>query len=324
LRVILVAGLCAVLLPAAVASAGSFKNGTGSLKLNSKTLKKLKKKGVKAGKSVSFSYSSGAAPFIQINMVNGQATNVSLGGSLKIKAGKNKVTLKNFRLNGGVLSAKLGSKTLGFPVSGGSTTTPPAPHSISVTVSGVNVKLTKAGAKALNKALSKKGVKVNAFKPGKFATLGYTGTDRQLLEIAGSGPNSESVTCENSSASAMKDQANKIQVSVSGGATPALPPTCTGPGYGAHYPAADTGVVDGLTGFGHIDVVGTVTTTCTDATNTDCHPGPPTPASAVFSAPEFIIFPYPLKCAHAESGDAKRVTWTDPSGRVRRARDPDQ
>jgi hypothetical protein len=36
-----------------------------------------------------------------------------------------------------------------------------------------------------------------------------------------------------------------------------------------------------------------------------------------------LIFPYPLRCAHAESGDAKDMTLVSPSGRSGRAFDPD-
>jgi sporulation protein YlmC with PRC-barrel domain len=49
------------------------------------------------------------------------------------------------------------------------------------------------------------------------------------------------------------------------------------------------------------------------------------PVGAVRRAPSRgLIFPYPLRCAHAESGDAKHATWADPSGRARGACDPDR
>ena len=36
-----------------------------------------------------------------------------------------------------------------------------------------------------------------------------------------------------------------------------------------------------------------------------------------------LIFPYPLTSAHAESGDAKSLMLTDPSGEVGGDNDPD-
>ena len=193
-RVFFAAGSIA-LVSASAATAATFKSDSGKLAAS-------KVSGVTAsGGTLSFSGTAkptGTTKFAgQIDFTSGQATGLGAPGKLTLKHSGKTATLNVTKISGTTLSAKLGSKSLTFPLSYSGATTTPNSTFTGVSVSGVAVNLSAADASALNAAL-----KTTAYKSGKkFGTLSYNGIDRELIETASGGPlalcNSTSFTNQN-------------------------------------------------------------------------------------------------------------------------------
>ncbi len=161
---------------AANASAATFKDSSGQLT--------AKVKGVSiSGGTLSFTGKAdptGTAKFAgQINITNGQATGLKASGKLTLKHSGTKATLKISSISGSTLTATLNAKKLKFPISLTSVVVTPGLGNVSVSVTGVTVKLSKADASALNKALKTKSFKKT------LGTLAYSGTDRELIQQSG-------------------------------------------------------------------------------------------------------------------------------------------
>lgn len=181
-RLAVALGLTASLVVAAPAAAETtvrVSGGTTTLKLDGKTVKKLKRAGinVKVGKpakskggTVSFPVSGGS-----IDPANAKGELKHKGG-LTFQAGKKKVSLKAITLNSakGRFTAKVGKSTVAFAnVKGGKVTR----DGFATEVAGYKVTISKKGAAALNKALG-----VRAAKAG--TKLGTAGSEPVTREIA--------------------------------------------------------------------------------------------------------------------------------------------
>jgi hypothetical protein len=168
---ILAAALVVMLVVAPLASAASdpIKSGTTTLTINSGFNKKAKKAGIKItavkpskikGTKATFAVTGG-----EIEPATG-AGSISHSGGLKITWGKKSVTLKSFTVDTTKksLSAKVGGKTVKVASLAGTST---ARLGFGATVSAKKVKLTKAGAKALNSKLTPAPTKTKVKKNGK-------------------------------------------------------------------------------------------------------------------------------------------------------------
>lgn len=157
------------------------KGGATKLSLNKKTKGKLRKAGVTlSGKS--FAITGGT-----IDPVDADPADIDHAGRLTVrfndeaaakarKAHVEKVTLKNLNIllgSNDALAAKIGGKTVTIAKLSGGTVARQGVESTDV--NGITAKLTRAGAKALNKALGTK-----AFKRGM--KLGKLSIDAQLAE----------------------------------------------------------------------------------------------------------------------------------------------
>jgi hypothetical protein len=149
------AALLAMLVIAPLASAASdpISSGTTTLTLNSALNKKAKKAGIKItaikptkvkGSKATFTVTGG-----ELEMTTGIGSLIHSGG-LKITWGKKSVTLKSLTIDtkGKSLSAKVGGKTVKVATLAGTST---ARLGFGASVKAKKIKLTSAGAKALNK-----------------------------------------------------------------------------------------------------------------------------------------------------------------------------
>jgi len=168
---ILSAALVAMLAIAPLASAASdpIKSGTTTLTINSGLNKKAKKAGIKIkavkpskikGTKATFSVTGG-----EIEPTTGSGS-IAHSGGLKITWGKKSVTLKSFTIDTKKksLSAKVGGKTIKVASLAGTST---ARLGFGASVSAKKVKLTSAGAKALNSKLTPAPTKTKVKKHGK-------------------------------------------------------------------------------------------------------------------------------------------------------------
>lgn len=168
---IVAAALVAMLAIAPLASAASdpIKSGTTTLTINKGFKKKAKKAGIKIaavkpskvkGSKATFAVTGG-----EIAPTTGAGT-INHSGGLKIKWGKKSVTLKGLTVNTTEksVSAKVGGKTVKLGALAGTST---ARLGFGASVSAKKVKLTKAGAKTLNKKLTPKPTKTKVKKNGK-------------------------------------------------------------------------------------------------------------------------------------------------------------
>lgn len=240
-----------VLVSASAATAATFKSDSGKLAAS-------KVSGVTAsGGTLSFSGTAiptGTPKFAgQIDFTSGQATGLGAPGKLTLKHSGKTATLNVTTISGTTLSAKLGSKSLTFPLSYSGATTTPNSKFTGVSVSGVAVNLSSADASALNTAL-----KTTAYKSGKkFGTLSYNGIDRELIETSSGGP---LTLCD---AKKFDTQNTKNGV-VASPISPATPNTsdCTGTskedGIGLNFPEAGKtlGFIDTATTQGRITIKG--------------------------------------------------------------------
>ena len=240
-----------VLVSASAATAATFKSDSGKLAAS-------KVSGVTAsGGTLSFSGTAnptGSTKFAgQIDFTSGQATGLGAPGKLTLKHSGKTATLNVTTISGTTLSAKLGSKSLTFPLSYSGATTTPNSKFTGVSVSGVAVNLSSADASALNTAL-----KTTAYKSGKkFGTLSYSGIDRELIETSSGGP---LTLCDDKSF----DQQNTANGVVASPIKPATPNTsdCTGTskedGIGLNFPEAGKtlGFIDTATTQGRITIKG--------------------------------------------------------------------
>lgn len=248
-RVCLAAGSVA-LVGASAATAATFKSDSGKLAPASAS-------GVTAsGGTLKFAGSANpSSPKFagQIDFTSGQATGLSAPGKLTLKHSSHTATLKVTKVSGTTLSAKLGSKSLTFPLSMSKATTTPNSKFTGVSVAGVAVNLSSADAKALNTAL-----KTTVYKSGKkFGTLSYSGIDRELIETSSGGP---LTLCDDKSFDT-QNAANGVAVSPVSPATPnttTCPATGNGDGVGLDFPEAGKtfGFIDTATGNGRITIKG--------------------------------------------------------------------
>lgn len=168
---IVAAALVAMLAIAPFASAASdpISSGTTTLTINSGLSKKAKKAGIKIaavkpaklkGTKATFAVTGG-----EIAPTTGAGT-VNHSGGLKISWGKKSVTLKSLTISttGKSLSAKIGGKTVKVAGLAGTST---ARLGFGASVSAKKLKLTKAGAKALNSKLTPAPTKTKVKKHGK-------------------------------------------------------------------------------------------------------------------------------------------------------------
>jgi hypothetical protein len=172
---ILAAALVAMLAIAPLASAATpnpIASGTTTVTLNSKLLKSTKKAGIKfaavkpaklKGKKATFTVTGG-----EIEAASGSGS-VTHSGGLKITWGKKSVTLKSFTVSTKkkTLSAKVGGKTVKLATLAGLSA---ARLGFGNSVAAKKVKLTSAGANALNKALTPAPTKTKVKKNGKTIT----------------------------------------------------------------------------------------------------------------------------------------------------------
>ncbi len=165
------AALVAMLAIAPLASAASdpIKSGTTTLTINSGFNKKAKKASIKIaavkpskikGTKATFAVTGG-----EIEPTTGAGT-VNHSGGLKITWGKKSVTLKSLTIDtkGKSISAKIGGKTVKVASLAGTST---ARLGFGASVSAKKVKLTKAGANALNSKLTPAPTKTKVKKNGK-------------------------------------------------------------------------------------------------------------------------------------------------------------
>jgi hypothetical protein len=168
---ILAAALVAMLAIAPLASAASdpIKSGTTTLTINSGFNNKAKKAGIKIaavkpsklkGTKATFAVTGG-----EIEPATG-AGSITHSGGLKITWGKKSVTLKGLTVNTTkkTLSAKVGGKTVKLASLTGTSN---ARLGFGTSVSAKKVKLTSAGAKALNSKLTPAPTKTKVKKNGK-------------------------------------------------------------------------------------------------------------------------------------------------------------
>ncbi|HVW46618.1 MAG TPA: hypothetical protein VHA76_06175, partial [Solirubrobacterales bacterium] len=151
---VVAAALIAMLAIAAVASAATpnpISSGTTTITINAKVLKSTKKSGIKitAIKPAKLKGSKVTIPVIggEVEATTGVGT-INHGGGLKVTWGKKSVALKSFSIAGINLSAKVGGKTVRFATLGGASATR---LGFGNAVTAKQIKLTGAGAKALNK-----------------------------------------------------------------------------------------------------------------------------------------------------------------------------
>jgi hypothetical protein len=158
-----------VLAPLASAASNPIAKGTAALTLNSGFNNKANKAGIKItavkpakikGTKATFTVTGG-----QIEPTTGIAT-VTHSGGLKITWGKKSVALKAFEINtkSKTLTAGVGGKKVKFATLGGLSS---ARLGFGNSLSAKSVKLTAAGAKALNSKLTPKPTKVKVKKKGK-------------------------------------------------------------------------------------------------------------------------------------------------------------
>ena len=160
-----------VLAPLASAASNPIAKGTTTLTINSGFNNKAKKAGIKVkaikpatlkGTKAAFTVTGG-----QIEPTTGAGT-VTHSGGLKITWGKKSVALKAFEINTSnkSLTASVGGKKVKIATLGGVSS---ARLGFGNSISAKSVKLTKAGANALNKALTPKPtkMKVKVKKNGK-------------------------------------------------------------------------------------------------------------------------------------------------------------
>ncbi len=168
------AALVAMLVVVPVASAATpnpISSGTTTLTVNAKLLKSAKKAGIKItavkpakikGSKVTFGVTGG-----ELEATTGAGT-ITHSGGLKIAWGKKSVTLKSFTITTKTksLSAKMGGKTVKLATLGGVSATR---LGFGNGITAKQVKLTAAGAKALNSKLTPPAtkVKVKNAKTGK-------------------------------------------------------------------------------------------------------------------------------------------------------------
>jgi len=170
---IVVAALAAMLVTAPLASAASspISSGTTTLTLNNALLKKAKQAGIKItpvkpakvkGSKGTFAVTGG-----EIEVTTGSGS-ISHSGGLKVTWGKKSVTLKSLTIStsGKSLSAKVGGKTVKVATLAGTTI---ARLGFGDSVNAKKIKLTAAGAKALNK-ITPAPTKVKVKKKGKTVT----------------------------------------------------------------------------------------------------------------------------------------------------------
>jgi hypothetical protein len=168
---ILAAALVAMLAIAPLASAAPdpIKSGTTTLTINSGFNKKAGKAGIEIaavkpsklkGTKATFAVTGG-----EIEPTTGAGT-VTHSGGLKVSWGKKSVTLKSITIDtkGKSVSAKIGGKTVKVGSLAGTST---ARLGFGASVSAKKVKLTSAGANALNSKLTPKPTKVKVKKNGK-------------------------------------------------------------------------------------------------------------------------------------------------------------
>ncbi len=170
---IVVAAIAAMLVLAPLASAASnpIAKGSTTLTVNSGFNKQAKKAGIKVtalkpatlkGTKATFAVTGGS-----VEPTTGAGT-VTHSGGLKIKWGKKSVSLKALEINTSnkSLTVTAGGKKVKFATLGGVSS---ARLGFGNSISAKSVKLTKAGANALNKALTPKStkVKVKVKKNGK-------------------------------------------------------------------------------------------------------------------------------------------------------------
>lgn len=163
-----------VLAPLASAASNPIAKGSTTLTINSGFNNKAKKAGIKItaikpatlkGTKATFAVTGGS-----IEPTTGAGT-VTHSGGLKITWGKKSVALKAFEINTSkkTLTASTGGKKIQIATLGGTSS---ARLGFGNSISAKSVKLTKAGANALNKALTPKPtkVKVKVKKNGKTIT----------------------------------------------------------------------------------------------------------------------------------------------------------
>ncbi len=168
---IVAAALTAMLALAPLASAASnpIASGSTTLTLNSGFNKKAKKAGIKItaikpakvkGTKATFTVTGGS-----VEPTTGSGT-ITHSGGLKIKWGKKSVAVKALEINTTAKSvtASIGGKKVKLAKLGGLSS---ARLGFGNSIAAKNVKLTGAGAKALNKKLTPKPVKVKVKKKGK-------------------------------------------------------------------------------------------------------------------------------------------------------------
>jgi len=169
---VLAAALIAMLAIASVASAATpnpISSGTTTLTINAKVLKSAKKAGIKItavkpakikGSKATFAVTGG-----EIEAATG-AGSITHSGGLKIAMGKKSVTLKSFTVSTSAksLSAKIGGKTVKVATLTGVSATR---LGFGNGITAKSVKLTSAGASALNKKLTPAPTKTKVKKNGK-------------------------------------------------------------------------------------------------------------------------------------------------------------
>src|SRR6195952_33734 len=171
---IVAVALCAMLpiAPGAPAPPDPIASGTTTLTINGGFANKAKKAGIKItalkpskikGTKATLAVTGG-----EIEPTTGAGT-VTHSGGLKITWGKKSATLKSLTIDtkGKTISAKVGGKTVKVASLAGTST---ARLGFGASVSAKKVKLTSAGANALNKALTPAPTKVKVKKKGKTIT----------------------------------------------------------------------------------------------------------------------------------------------------------
>jgi hypothetical protein len=156
---------------AAMGGADPLKGGTTTLNLQSLKVSKASGGATKAGKKSATLPITGGS----LDPTNGTGP-VENGGSVKVKKGKKSATLSEIKTTfGSGLSAKLKGKTTQLATLTGGTV---GRAGFGGTVTGATAKLTKKGAKALNKALG-----TSSFKKGKKLGSADTSTVPKTVEV---------------------------------------------------------------------------------------------------------------------------------------------
>ncbi|GAC1317148.1 MAG: hypothetical protein NVSMB25_04280 [Thermoleophilaceae bacterium] len=274
------------LLAPAGASAATFTSGSASLAISPATAKALKRGRVAvSSKKVNLAFTTST-----IDMISGKASGLGASGSLTFKAQKKSVKVTNFKIDGTTLSASAGGKRLTFPLTISPAKVADQAGNTAVSVSGVTVKLTKAGAAILNNGLSRKGrrgKKVRAFKQGILGTLSYSGTARELQVTSGV------ATLFNNPSYYDKQTADGIAVSADAPATP-VAPTPAHPRGGISLPATPGGTLE-ASGTGSIGVGGAIRNTKGST-------------SLSFANPVFVLGPSPFLNATTALGSGQVAT----------------